>query len=220
MQTKSPAIVLSSIAKSGLIVTFSQEDPELALRQLRVLYENGVSVVEYMARAPQSESVFSYLFNWKSQFAKECFLGIGTIKSVAQLEIYVELQADFLVSPMCIPDVVQRESVLYIPGVATPGEISFAMNRGFSVCKIFPANCLGGPEYIKSIKGPFPQINFIPSGGIGLDENLIMQYQKAGAFCVCLGGAFWVPLISSSWEKQMQKKTKMAVSLTKRYFEK
>jgi 2-dehydro-3-deoxyphosphogluconate aldolase/(4S)-4-hydroxy-2-oxoglutarate aldolase len=118
-------------------------------------------------------------------------VGAGTVLSVAQLEAAVEAGATFAVAPSTDPAVVeaaQRAGVQFVPGAATPTEIDRARSLGCDVVKIFPASLVGGPAFIRAVSAVFPDVRFMPTGGVTL-ENL-SDYLALPAVLAC--GGTWI----------------------------
>jgi len=120
-------------------------------------------------------------------------VGAGTVLDSAQARQAIDAGAQFIVSPTLDPDVIsvaKENDVLAIPGSLTPTEAYRASISGADVVKVFPAS-LGGPSYIRALKGPLPDVELLPTGGITVDNAL--EYLQAGAFAVCLGTSFLRP---------------------------
>jgi 2-dehydro-3-deoxyphosphogluconate aldolase/(4S)-4-hydroxy-2-oxoglutarate aldolase len=120
-------------------------------------------------------------------------IGAGTVTNVEQCEEAIQAGADFIVSPGLSKPLVrtaQGESVPILPGVATPTEIMAALDLGLMTCKFFPARAMGGTERLKAFAGPFPQMRFIPTGGIAETDfrNYLALPNVAAA-----GGGFILP---------------------------
>ena len=116
-------------------------------------------------------------------------MGAGTIRSIGQAHAFAEAGAAFLVSPGVSVDVVRmavERRVPAVPGALTPTEISTAMDAGATAVKLFPAR-LGGPEYLRALRGPFADVAFVPTGGIEIDE--VRSWLDAGATAIGLGSA-------------------------------
>ena len=116
-------------------------------------------------------------------------VGAGTIGSVEQARAFAEAGAAFLVSPGVSADVVRiavERRVPAVPGALTPTEISTAVDAGATAVKLFPAR-LGGPDYLRALRGPFPTIAFVPTGGIEIEA--VRSWLDAGATAVGLGSA-------------------------------
>jgi 2-dehydro-3-deoxyphosphogluconate aldolase/(4S)-4-hydroxy-2-oxoglutarate aldolase len=116
-------------------------------------------------------------------------IGAGTIRSVEEARAFAEAGAGFLVSPGLVPEIVREgleRGVTTIPGVFSPTEIMAAVAAGADVVKLFPAS-LGGPGYLASLRGPFPDVGFVPTGGIAIED--VPAWLEAGAVCVGLGSS-------------------------------
>ena len=131
----------------------------------------------------------------KERFGDEISLGAGTVLDAAAAEDAISAGAEFIVTPAMLPEVIEvclNRSVAVFPGAVTPTEILAAHRAGAEMVKLFPAGRLG-PAYIKSLKGPFPEIRLMPTGGIGLGE--FIDFLEAGADAVGIGG----DLFSREW---------------------
>lgn len=117
-------------------------------------------------------------------------IGAGTVINLEQAQKAVESGAKFLVSPGLSEEVAKfasAKSIPYFPGCVTPTEIMQALKLGISVVKFFPANVYGGLKAIKALSGPFPQVKFIPTGGVDLDNlSEFLSFDKIYA----VGGSF------------------------------
>lgn len=119
----------------------------------------------------------------------EVQLGMGTVLSGARAEQAIQAGADFLVTPAVVPEVLDVGLAHGIPvycGALTPTEVLLAAGRGASAVKLFPASTLA-PRYIRELHGPFPDVSFMPSGGVGIDD--VPAWLAAGASAVSLGGS-------------------------------
>lgn len=117
------------------------------------------------------------------------FVGAGSVTSVERAQQAIDAGACFVVSPGFSEDVVtfaHSRAIPVLPGVATPTEIQRAQSSGVETVKLFPIAQLGGVDYLRALQGPFPEIQFVPTGGIGLDDA--PAYLAAGALAVGLGG--------------------------------
>lgn len=117
-------------------------------------------------------------------------IGAGTVINLEQAQKAVESGAKFLVSPGLSEEVAKfasAKNIPYFPGCVTPTEIMQALKLGISVVKFFPANVYGGLKAIKALSGPFPQVKFIPTGGVDLDNlSEFLSFDKIYA----VGGSF------------------------------
>jgi 2-dehydro-3-deoxyphosphogluconate aldolase/(4S)-4-hydroxy-2-oxoglutarate aldolase len=118
-------------------------------------------------------------------------VGAGTVLSVEQLDAAVEAGAEFAVAPSTDPVVIeaaQRAGVQFVPGAATPTEIDRARSLGCDVVKIFPASLVGGPAFIKAVSPVFPDVKFVPTGGVNADN--LGDYLALPSVLAC--GGTWI----------------------------
>ena len=116
-------------------------------------------------------------------------VGAGTVVTAEQVRACADAGAGFVVSPGLVLEVLEeaaRLGIEAVPGVLTPTEIQQATSHGAETVKVFPAS-LGGPAYLRAVRGPFPDVGIVPTGGVRIDE--VAAYLSAGATAVGLGGA-------------------------------
>jgi 2-dehydro-3-deoxyphosphogluconate aldolase/(4S)-4-hydroxy-2-oxoglutarate aldolase len=116
-------------------------------------------------------------------------VGAGTIRSTTEARAFGEAGASFLVSPGVMPEVVRvavELGIPAVPGALSPTEIATALGAGATAVKLFPAS-LGGPGYLRALRGPFPDVRFVPTGGI--EPTDVRSWLDAGATCIGLGSA-------------------------------
>ncbi|MDB4923708.1 bifunctional 4-hydroxy-2-oxoglutarate aldolase/2-dehydro-3-deoxy-phosphogluconate aldolase [Mucilaginibacter sp.] len=181
--------VLNSILTQGMLPLFFYEDAEVSLQITRTLYKAGIRVIEYTNRGKQALDNFKALKKAAHKEMPELLLGIGTIKNVSDAEAFIDVGADFIVSPIINPEVAKvahKYKLLWIPGCMTPTEIYAAQRNGAELIKIFPANILG-PAFISSIKDLFPGQLFMPTGGVELNSKNISSWFHAGVCAVGMG---------------------------------
>jgi len=181
--------VLTALLNQGLLPLFYLDSLQDSGEIIKALYRAGVRVLEYTNRGPAAKENFQQLLALKNTEMPELQLGIGTVKSIADAEYFIQAGADFIVSPIVNPEVgklVAEAGLLWIPGCMTPTEIDLAQQHGALLIKIFPANILG-PEYISSIRDLFPGQHFIPTGGVDLSAANISAWFKAGVSAVGMG---------------------------------
>ncbi|MDB5087017.1 MAG: bifunctional 4-hydroxy-2-oxoglutarate aldolase/2-dehydro-3-deoxy-phosphogluconate aldolase [Mucilaginibacter sp.] len=181
--------VLNSILTQGMLPLFFYEDAEVSLQITRTLYKAGIRVIEYTNRGKQALDNFKVLKKATHKEMPELLLGIGTIKNVSDAEAFIDVGADFIVSPIINPEVAKvahKYKLLWIPGCMTPTEIYLAQKNGAELIKIFPANILG-PAFVSSIKELFPGQLFMPTGGVELNAKNISSWFHAGVCAVGMG---------------------------------
>ena len=119
-------------------------------------------------------------------------IGAGSVADAPTAAIFMQMGADFIVSPILNPDVARicnRRKILWIPGCGTLTEISQAEELGAEIVKIFPGNAVGGPSFVKAVKGPCPWTSIMPTGGVDPSEENLEKWFTAGVTCVGMGSA-------------------------------
>lgn len=153
---------------------------------VEVLIGAGIRTIELTLTTPRA---LETLVDLRSEFAAEADFGMGTITSLTQAQESLSVGAAFLVTPVHVEGVVElsaRAGVPVFPGALTPTEIHRLWREGATAIKVFPAS-LVGPKYLSELRGPFPDVAIMPSGGVGISD--IASWLEAGAVAVSLGGA-------------------------------
>ena len=187
MNTK--AHLLQLIPDQGILPLYFYKDAEVSLQVLRALYNAGIRTVEYTNRGEAALQNFKKMREVCDTELKGMYLGIGTIKNGDIAQAFIEAGADFIVCPGLIEDVAHvadRNEMLWVPGCMTPTEIIRAESLGATMIKLFPGNILG-PEFMSAIKALFPDLLFMPTGGVDLDKENIAGWLKAGVCAVGMG---------------------------------
>jgi len=179
--------VNQKIKDGGIIAIFRGEfSVEELLRMADALLKGNVNILEITLNSP---AALNALPNLRDKFDSEMLIGAGTVRDKQQAQQASDAGAQFLVSPNLDMETVsftQRQDLLHIPGVFTSTEIQEAYAAGCRMLKLFPMDGLAnGVKYLKAIRAPFQDIDFIPTGGISLEN--ISDYAHAGAAAVGLG---------------------------------
>jgi 2-dehydro-3-deoxyphosphogluconate aldolase/(4S)-4-hydroxy-2-oxoglutarate aldolase len=160
---------MEQVAACGVVPVVVLDDAENAVPTAKALFAGGINVMEITFRTSAAKASIAKV----AAEMPEMIVGAGTVVNVAQLHDAVEAGAKFVVSPGSDAEVIQEAQKLnvpIVPGVVTPSEIMVGLKLGLKVFKFFPAGNYGGLKTIKSLSGPFPQITFIPTGGISQDN--------------------------------------------------
>jgi 2-dehydro-3-deoxyphosphogluconate aldolase/(4S)-4-hydroxy-2-oxoglutarate aldolase len=208
--------VTDVIIKQGVLPLFFNADENITIEVLRAIYRAGIKAVEYTSRGDEALKNFTKMVEVRNAEMPELLLGIGTIKNLKQAEEYVNVGADFIISPGFVPEIaifLRSKEVLYSPGCMTPTEIIAAENAGIKFIKLFPGNILG-PEFLRSIKDLFPTLLFMPTGGVDATKESVKDWFKAGVSAVGMGSK----LISEKLMEEkdyatIEKKTKVVLNL-------
>lgn len=180
---------LQLIPQQGILPLYFYKDPEVSLEVLKALYRAGVRTVEYTNRGEAALHNFKKMRQLCDTELKGMYLGIGTIKNANAAQIFIDAGTDYIVCPGLVEEVAKvadQNNMLWIPGCMTPSEIIRAENMGAKLIKLFPGNILG-PEFMSAIKSLFPDLLFMPTGGVDLDKENIAGWLKAGVCAVGMG---------------------------------
>jgi 2-dehydro-3-deoxyphosphogluconate aldolase / (4S)-4-hydroxy-2-oxoglutarate aldolase len=186
--------ITRAIIQQGVIPLFYHPDESATMDILQALYNAGIRVIEYTNRGKQALRNFRSIKKETYKRFPDLILGMGTLLDPKTAEKAIQNGADFLVSPGYTRELSRfsnNENMLWIPGCITPTEFILAIDDGISLVKLFPASSLG-PGFIKSNKEVFPELQFMPTGGV--DPDNMASWFQAGAAVVGMGSG----LISSS----------------------
>jgi 2-dehydro-3-deoxyphosphogluconate aldolase / (4S)-4-hydroxy-2-oxoglutarate aldolase len=187
------AVVLEKVKELGLLAVIRGPSPELTIKMVEALVAGGVLGIEITYTTPNAEEVVRTL---SSIFGDNIVLGMGTLTKPEQALSAREAGANFLVSPICEAHLVQsmvESGLLTMAGALTPTEVFQAYNLGVDVIKIFPGS-LGGPAYIKALKGPFPYIPMMPTGGVSAEN--VAEWFSTGVVAVGAGSELCPPQLA------------------------
>ena len=180
---------LQALLQQKLLPLYYHQSAEVSVAILRSLYEAGVRTLEYTSRGENALENFKVLRKTVDKSLPGLQLGIGTIKTKKAAKKFMEAGADFIVCPSFneeVADTVHDAGLLWIPGCFTTTEIANAEEAGASLVKIFPGNLLG-PSYIGAIKEIFPDLKFMPTGGVEAEEKNLKSWFTAGVMAVGMG---------------------------------
>jgi 2-dehydro-3-deoxyphosphogluconate aldolase/(4S)-4-hydroxy-2-oxoglutarate aldolase len=175
-----------AIAEAAIVPVVRASSPEAAVHAVDAIYQGGIRAAEITMTVPGAVHVLEKL---AGQFGGKILLGAGTVLDPETARICILAGAEFIVSPslkLATVEMAKRYSKAVTPGALTPTEVVTAWEAGADAVKIFPCGNVGGAKYIKALKGPFPQIEMIPTGGVNLET--IGDFLKAGACAVGVGG--------------------------------
>jgi 2-dehydro-3-deoxyphosphogluconate aldolase/(4S)-4-hydroxy-2-oxoglutarate aldolase len=177
---------LTRVLDSGIVAIIRSSSSEQLVAVARALYEGGVDVIEVTFTVP---GVLDIIAAVRRELGSKILLGAGTVLDPETARSAILAGAEFIVAPTVNVDVIQlchRYDKLVMPGAFTPTEVVSAWQAGAEVIKIFPADVVG-PDYLKVLRGPLPQVRMLPTGGVNLDT--ITAFFNAGACAVGLGSA-------------------------------
>lgn len=157
--------VLERIKELGVLAVIRGPSADLTVKMVKALMEGGIAGIEITYSTPNAEDVVRALV---SEFEERILVGMGTLTELEQAESAKSAGASFLVSPVCEPALIRSmiaSGLVTMAGALTPTEVLQAYTLGSDIVKVFPGS-LGGPAYVKALKGPFPHIPMMPTGGV------------------------------------------------------
>lgn len=182
--------VAQKMDETGIVPVFYHKDAEIGKKVLKACYDGGIRVFEFTNRGDYAHEVFTVLNKYAAAELPEMMLGVGSVVDAGTAALYIQLGASFIVSPVLKEDMAftcNRRKVLWSPGCGSLTEISRAEELGAEIVKIFPGQQVGGPEFVKAVKGPFPWTSIMPTGGVEPTEENLSAWFKAGVTCVGMG---------------------------------
>jgi len=186
----SDARVLAELVATGVIAVLRAPAPEAALATVDALVAGGVTGIEITYSIPDAAAVIA---ECRRRHGRTILLGAGTVTTAAQAEQAVQAGASYLVSPGTtrpLAEAMRATGAAVMLGALTPTELMTAVELGATVVKIFPAS-LGGPAYLKALRGPFPDTAVMPTGGVTAAN--LATWLAAGAVAVGAGGDLCPP---------------------------
>jgi len=210
--------LLKLIPEQGILPLYFYKDTEVSLQVLHALYRAGIRTVEYTNRGEAALQNFKKMREVCDSELKGMYLGIGTIKNGEMAQTFIDAGADFIICPGLIEDVVKvadKNNMLWVPGCMTPTEIIRAETLGAKLIKLFPGNILG-PGFMSAIKTLFPDLLFMPTGGVDLDKENIAGWLKAGVCAVGMGSKLIsTQLLEQKNYSKIEELTKEALNILK-----
>jgi 2-dehydro-3-deoxyphosphogluconate aldolase / (4S)-4-hydroxy-2-oxoglutarate aldolase len=181
--------LLEVIKQQGILPLYFNKDTEVSINLLKALYNAGIRTVEYTNRGEAALKNFAEMKKVCDAELPGMYLGVGTIKDAASAQAFIDAGADYIISPGLVEDaaeLAEKLNILWVPGCMTPSEIIRAEKLGAKLVKLFPGNILG-PSFLSAIKELFPNLLFMPTGGVELDKANISGWFKAGVCAVGMG---------------------------------
>lgn len=216
--------VALKMKETGIVPVFYHKDIEVCKNVLKACYEGGIRVFEFTNRGDYAHEVFTALNKYAAETMPDMMLGIGSVVDAGTCGLYMQLGASFIVSPILNEEMAKacnRRKVMWSPGCGSLSEISKAEELGAEVVKIFPGSEVGGPSFVKAVKGPLPWTSIMPTGGVSPTEDNLKGWFEAGVHCVGMGSQLITKdiLAENNFDKLTQK-AKDAISIAQKYMKK
>lgn len=213
--------VAQQMKETGIVPVFYNKDIEVCKAALKACYDGGIRVFEFTNRGDFAHEVFAELNKYAAQELPEMILGVGSIVDTGTTSLYLQLGANFIVSPILSADmakVCNRRKVAWSPGCGSLTEISYAEELGAEVVKIFPGSQVGGPSFVAAVRGPFPWTSIMPTGGVEPTEDNLKGWFSAGVHCVGMGSKLFLKNSDGSLDYAgIADKCKEAIAIANKY---
>jgi 2-dehydro-3-deoxyphosphogluconate aldolase/(4S)-4-hydroxy-2-oxoglutarate aldolase len=177
-----------------LLPVYSSPNLNQNIKVMRACYQTELLKFEFTNRNENALENFKELYRLSQSEMPGLKLGAGTMMNVDDAKKFIDAGAEFLISPLIsqeLLDYTKRNKIEWIPNCVTGSEIGLALNNGIKFVKLFPITSLGGPQFVKNIRGPFYMMKFQVSGGIKGEIEEVKTYLDAGASMVALGNSFF-----------------------------
>ena len=212
--------IIEEIKQQGVLPLFYHADKEVCIEVVKALYEAGIRVIEFTNRGDQALDNFKAIAALKKESLTGLVLAVGTIRNAEQARKFMDAGADFLISPVFdadVADLAYINKVLWIPGCMTPTEIHEAEKAGCKIVKLFPGNVLG-PGFVSGIKELFPDMVFMPTGGVDVEKENMNAWFNSGVSAVGLGSKLISKAILETKDYgAITEQTRKALDIVKQY---
>lgn len=182
--------VLCMMKQIGMIPVFYHADFEVAKNVICACADGGARLVEFTNRGDRAINIFTQLEEFCTAHKPDVVLGVGSIVDARTAAMYIAAGANFVVGPCLDEDIAKlcnSRKIPYSPGCGSATEIHCAEMLGVEICKVFPGQEVGGPGFVKMIKGPCPWTDIMPTGGVSPTKESLTAWFEAGAACVAMG---------------------------------
>ncbi|MGA2586445.1 MAG: bifunctional 4-hydroxy-2-oxoglutarate aldolase/2-dehydro-3-deoxy-phosphogluconate aldolase [Candidatus Aminicenantales bacterium] len=205
---------LDIILTTKVIAVIRMPDAAKVARTAEAIRRGGVRAIEITMTTPGALEIIGEMAGEKRAGV---LIGAGTVLDAATAAAVIQAGADFVVSPVLNFDMIRvcRDGDTFVaPGAFTPTEILAAWGEGADVVKVFPASA-AGPKYFKDLKGPFPDVRLMPTGGVSVENAA--EFMRSGACCVAIGTALLDPdaIATGDWEALTRKARTLMESLNR-----
>ncbi|CAG0937384.1 2-dehydro-3-deoxyphosphogluconate aldolase / (4S)-4-hydroxy-2-oxoglutarate aldolase [Thermoflexales bacterium] len=182
--------VINTLLNVGILPLFYHDDVATSIELVKACARGGARLIEFTNRGELAYPVFAELVKHFAQTDPAVVLGVGSIIDAPTAALYLAAGANFIVGPSLNPEISRlcnRRKIAYLPGCATVTEIAQAEELGAEICKVFPGETVGGPQFIRAVMAPCPWSRLMPTGGVDATEASISEWIKAGAAAVGMG---------------------------------
>ena len=208
--------VVTKMMETGMVPLFYHSDIEVAKKTLKACYHGGARLLEFTSRGDFAYQIFDQLNKYVLDELPEMIMGVGSITDAAAASLYMQLGANFIVTPVLREDIAivcNRRKILWSAGCGSLTEISKAEELGGEIIKLFPGSTYG-PDFVKAVKGPQPWTNIMPTGGVSTEEDNLKAWFESGVVCVGMGSKLISnEILANEDYNGLQKKVKNTLEL-------
>ncbi|MCL6217520.1 bifunctional 4-hydroxy-2-oxoglutarate aldolase/2-dehydro-3-deoxy-phosphogluconate aldolase [Zunongwangia pacifica] len=209
--------VAEQMKATGIVPVFYHADVQTCKDILKACYDGGARVFEFTNRGDFAHEVFAELVKYATKELPGMMLGVGSVIDAGTTALYLQLGANFIVSPLINAEMAKtcnRRKVAWMPGCGSVTEINYAEELGAEVVKIFPGSQVGGPSFVKAVKGPLPWSSIMPTGGVSPTQENLKEWFEAGVHCVGIGSKLFQKKEDGSFDIQkVEAKVKEAIQI-------
>lgn len=213
--------VALTMKETGMVPVFYHQDAEVCKQVVKACYDGGVRVFEFTNRGDFATLVFAEINQWAVKNCPEMIMGVGSVIDEGTAAMYIALGANFIVSPLideATARVCNKRKIAWSPGCGSVTEVGRAHKLGAEVVKIFPGMQVGGPDFVKAVKGPMPWTSIMPTGGVTPDEENLKAWFLAGATCVGMGSQLFPgPVLAERNYAYISEKCKTTLQIIQKY---
>lgn len=210
--------VATVMEQTGLVPLFYTDDIALGKKVLKACYDGGARLLEFTNRGDFAHEIFGALNKYALQELDGMILGVGSVTDAGAASLYMQLGANFVVTPVLREDIAlvcNRKKVLWSAGCGSLTEISRAEELGAEIVKLFPGG-IYGPNFVKAIKGPCPWTSIMPTGGVSPTKENLKSWFDAGVTCVGMGSKLISKEILKNGDfKQLENQVANAIKIIK-----
>lgn len=208
--------VAQTMEHTGLVPLFFHPDLAIGKQVLKACYDGGARLMEFTSRGDFAFEVFSTLQKYAIAELPGMIMGVGSITDAAAASLYMQLGANFIVTPVLREDIAlvcNRRKVLWSPGCGSLTEIAKAEELGCEIVKLFPGG-IYGPDFVKAIKGPCKWTRIMPTGGVSPTKENLTSWFNAGVSCVGMGSKLMVKKPDGNFDfDRIEELTKMSLKI-------
>ena len=181
--------VATVMEQTGLVPLFYNDDITLGKKIIKACYDGGARILEFTNRGDFAHEIFAALNKYALKELPGMIMGVGSVTDAGAASLYMQLGANFVVTPVLREDIAlvcNRKKILWSAGCGSLSEIARAEELGAEIVKLFPGG-IYGPAFVKAIKGPCPWTSIMPTGGVSPTKENLEAWFNAGVTCVGMG---------------------------------